>query len=170
MNQAKAAHDSEFTPEQWKRIDQVIGRNKKKPGSLIPVLEEVQAVTGYLPESIQRHVAGGLAVPLSQVYGVVTFYSFFTMKPRGRHQVRVCLGTACHVRGAKRNVEHLQKTLGVEVGECTPDREFGLEVVRCLGACGLAPVMVVDQDTHKQVKEAKLNKILDGYRDEPDTP
>jgi NADH-quinone oxidoreductase subunit E len=102
------------------------------------------------------------------VYGVVTFYSFFTMKPRGRHQVRVCLGTACHVRGAKRNVEHLQKALGVGVGECTQDRKFGLEVVRCLGACGLAPVMVVDQDTHKQVKEAKLDKILDGYREEPD--
>jgi NADH-quinone oxidoreductase E subunit len=168
MNRAEPVLNSEFTPEQWHRIDEVIGRYKKKPGSLIPVLEEVQAITGYLPEPIQRYVAQGLAVPLSQVYGVVTFYSFFTMKPRGRHQVRVCLGTACHVRGAKRNVEHLQKALGVGVGECTQDRKFGLEVVRCLGACGLAPVMVVDQDTHKQVKEAKLDKILDGYREEPD--
>lgn len=165
MNRAEPLLDPEFTPDQWGRIDEVIGKYKKRPGSLIPVLEEVQAITGYLPESIQRYVAAGLAVPLSQVYGVVTFYSFFTMKPRGRHQIRVCLGTACHVRGAKRNVEHIQKALGVEVGECTLDRRFGLEVVRCLGACGLAPVMVVDEDIHKQVKEAKLNKILDGYRD-----
>jgi NADH:ubiquinone oxidoreductase subunit E len=168
MNRAEPFMDPEFTPDQWRRIDEVIGKYKKKPGSLIPVLEEVQAITGYLPESIQRYVAAGLAVPLSQVYGVVTFYSFFTMKPRGEHQIRVCLGTACHVRGAKRNVEHIQKSLSVDVGECTHDRKFGLEVVRCLGACGLAPVMVVDGDTHKQVKEAKLDKILDGYRDGPD--
>ena len=168
MNRAEPVLDPEFTPEHWSRIDQVIGKYKKKPGALIPVLEEVQAITGYLPEPIQRYVAAGLAVPLSQVYGVVTFYSFFTMKPRGKHQIRICLGTACHVRGAKRNVEHLQKALGVALNECTQDREFGLEVVRCLGACGLAPVMVVDQDTHKQVKEAKLDKILDGYRDAPD--
>jgi len=157
-----------FTKEEWAGVDEVIEKHKGKPGALIPVLEEIQAITGYLPESIQRYVAAGLAIPLSQVYGVVTFYSLFTMKPRGKHRIRVCLGTACHVRGAKRNVEHLQKALGVKVGECTDDREFGLEIVRCLGACGLAPVLVVDEDTHKQVKEAKLNKILNGYRDEPD--
>ena len=160
MNRAEVAHDSEFTPEQWSRIDEVIGRFRKKPGSLIPVLEEVQAITGYLPESIQRHVAAGLDVPLSQVYGVVTFYSFFTMKPRGKHQIRICLGTACHVRGAKRNVDQLKKSLGIDVGECTEDRKFGLEVVRCLGACGLAPVMVVDEKIHKQVKQSQVKQIL----------
>lgn len=160
MSGARLATTDEFSPEEWGRVDEVIGKYRGKPGSLIPVLEEVQAVTGYLPESVQRHVARGLDVPLSQVYGVVTFYSFFTMKPRGKHQIRICLGTACHVRGAKRNVDKLKKSLGIDVGECTPDRKFGLEVVRCLGACGLAPVMVVDEKTHKQVKQSQVEQIL----------
>lgn len=166
MDRAERTVGSEFSAEQWREVDAVIGRYRDKPGALIPVLEEVQAVTGYLPEEVQRRVARGLDVPLSRVYGVVTFYSFFTMQPRGRHQIRVCLGTACHVRGAQRNVEHLCHRLGVDVGACTPDRQFGIEVVRCLGACGLAPVMVIDEDTHKQVKEAKLDNILSRYADE----
>jgi len=164
MNQTLAPGGEEFTEEQWRQVDSVVDRHKGKPGALIPVLEEVQGITGYLPESVQRRVARGLEIPLSQVYGVVTFYSFFTMQPRGRHQIRVCLGTACHVRGAHRNVEHLKQVLGVEAGECTADRQFGLEVVRCLGACGLAPVMTVDDDTHKQVKEAKLREVLKHYQ------
>jgi len=154
-----------FTSGQWQLIDEVIQKFKDKPGALIPVLEEIQGITGYLPESVQRKVASGLNLPLSQVYGVTTFYSFFTMKPRGKHQIRVCLGTACHVRGAKRNMERLIQALNVKPGECTEDREFSLDVVRCLGACGLAPVMVVDEDTHKQVKEAKLGQILKQYQD-----
>jgi len=159
------ASTDDFTEEQWKLVDAVIEKYRDKPGALIPVLEEVQGITGYLPESVQRRVALGLDIPLSQVYGVTTFYSFFTMKPRGKHQIRVCLGTACHVRGAKRNIEHILQRLKVEPGECTEDRLFSVEVVRCLGACGLAPVMVVDEDTHKQVKEAKLDKILSQYQD-----
>jgi len=154
----------EFTEEQWKRVDEVIARYRNKPGALIPVLETVQGITGYLPESVQRRVARGLNIPLSQVYGVVTFYSFFTMKPRGRHQVRVCLGTACHVRGSHRVLRDMEQKLGIEPGECTDDREFSLDIVRCVGACGLAPVMVVDDDTHKQVKVARLDQILDKYR------
>jgi NADH-quinone oxidoreductase subunit E/NADP-reducing hydrogenase subunit HndA len=157
--------EDNFSEEQWKLIDQVIQKFGNKPGALIPVLEEIQGITGYLPESVQRRVASGLNLPLSQVYGVTTFYSFFTMKPRGKHQIRVCLGTACHVRGAKRNIEHLMQTLNLKPGECTGDRQFSLDVVRCLGACGLAPVMVVDEDTHKQVKEAKLGQILRKYQD-----
>ncbi len=161
----KQATADEFTPEQWRLIDGLIEKYRDRPGALIPVLEEVQGITGYLPESVQRHVASGLSLPLSQVYGVTTFYSFFTMKPRGKHQVRLCLGTACHVRGAKRNLDHVMEALRVKPGECTEDRNFSLEVVRCLGACGLAPVMVVDEDTHKQVKEAKLDQILKPYQD-----
>jgi NADH-quinone oxidoreductase E subunit len=156
---------NDFTGEQWQSIDRVIQKYRDRPGALIPVLEEVQGITGYLPESVQRRAAEGLGLPLSQVYGVTTFYSFFTMKPRGKHQIRICLGTACHVRGAKRNVEHLTQALNVRPGECTEDRHFSLEVVRCLGACGLAPVMLVDEDTHKQVKEAKLDQILKNYQD-----
>ena len=161
----KQAETDDFTSEQWNLIDKVIEKYRDKPGALIPVLEEIQGITGYLPESVQRRVASGLSLPLSQVYGVTTFYSFFTMKPRGKHQVRVCLGTACHVRGAKRNLEHLMEALKLRPGECTEDRNFSLDVVRCLGACGLAPVMVVDEDTHKQVKEAKLDRILRAYQD-----
>ena len=162
---AREEEVDDFTAEQLKDVDDVIQRFRNKPGALIPVLEEIQGITGYLPESIQRRVASGLNLPLSQVYGVATFYSFFTMKPRGKHQIRVCLGTACHVRGAKRNMEHVMQALSLKPGECTEDREFSLDVVRCLGACGLAPVMVVDEDTHKQVKEAKLDQILKRYQD-----
>lgn len=156
---------TEFTPEEWARVDRVIERYRDKAGALIPVLEEVQSITGYLPEEVQRRVSRGLGIPLSHVFGVVTFYSFFTMKPRGKHQIRLCLGTACHVRGAQRNIEGLSHMLAVKAGECTPDREFGLEVVRCLGACGLAPVMMIDEDIHRQVKEARLSEIVDQYRE-----
>jgi NADH-quinone oxidoreductase E subunit len=162
---AKEMSMDDFTKDQWKQIDGVIERFRDRPGALIPVLEEIQGITGYLPESVQRRVALGLDLPLSQVYGVTTFYSFFTMKPRGKHQIRVCLGTACHVRGAKRNLEHLEQALQLKPGECTEDRNFSLDIVRCLGACGLAPVMVVNEDTHKQVKEAKLDQILKQYQD-----
>jgi len=155
----------EFTQEQWRQIDEIIMKYRDKPGALIPVLENVQSISGYLPESVQRRVASDLGIPLSQVYGVVTFYSFFTMTPRGKHQVRVCLGTACHVRGSKRVLNEIEQKLGIEPGECTEDREFSLDVVRCVGACGLAPVMVVDEDTHKQVKVAKLDQIMKKYHD-----
>jgi NADH-quinone oxidoreductase E subunit len=162
---SKETNGDDFTGGQWQFVDKVIQKFQDKPGALIPVLEEIQGITGYLPESVQRRVASGLNLPLSQVYGVATFYSFFTMKPRGKHQIRICLGTACHVRGAKRNIEHLIQALNVKPGECTENRQFSLEVVRCLGACGLAPVMLVDEDTHKQVKEAKLDQILRKYED-----
>lgn len=167
---AKPSGADEITEEQLKKIDEIISKYLNKPGALIPVLEEVQAITGYLPEIVQRRVSKGLDIPLAQVYGVVTFYSFFTMKPRGRHQIRICLGTACHVRGAQQNMEVLERKLQVKQGECTPDREFSLDVVRCLGACGLAPVMTIDEDTHRQVKAAKVEGILKEYRPEAESP
>jgi len=153
----------EFTAEQWAKIDEIINRYRGQPGVLIPVLEDVQDYIGYLPESIQRRVAKGLGVPLAQVYGVVTFYSFFTMTPKGKYPIRVCLGTACQVRGSHRVLEELENDLAIEPGGCTEDRQFSLEVVRCLGACGLAPVMVVGDDTHKQVKAVKVESILKRY-------
>jgi NADH-quinone oxidoreductase E subunit len=154
----------EFGAGVWSRIDEVIAKYREKPGALIPVLEEIQGITGYLPEAIQRYVARGLDIPLGQVYGVVTFYSFFTMTPRGKHQVRVCLGTACHVRGGQRIMEKLEETLGIKPGECTPDRNFSLDIVRCLGACALAPVMVVDENIHKQLNPNKLGQEIRKYR------
>jgi len=156
--------EDEFTVEQWQKVDSVIQSYQGKPGALIPVLEDVQEITGYLPESVQRRVAHGLNVPLAQVYGVVTFYSFFTMTPRGRHQIRVCLGTACHVRGGQRIMEGLEEKLGIGPGECTDDRNFSLDIVRCLGACGVAPVMVVNEDLQKQVKPRKLDDVLHKYQ------
>jgi NADH:ubiquinone oxidoreductase subunit E len=156
---------TEISSTDLSRIDEILESYRGQEKMLIPVLEKVQSVAGYLPEKLQRMVAEALDVPLSRVFGVVTFYSFFTMQPRGKHQIRLCMGTACHVRGAERNYKKLLKTIDIEPGGVTPDRRFGLEVVRCLGACGLAPVMTVDSDTHRQVRDAELKKILDTYDD-----
>lgn len=154
----------EFTSEQLSKVDEIILKYKSKPGALIPVLEEVQDVCGFLPMSIQLRVAKGLNIPVANVYGVVTFYSFFTMVPRGKHVIRVCLGTACYVRGGQKILESMVSLLGIEPGDCTEDRNFSLETVRCLGACGLAPVVVIDNDTHGQMKPAKLERVLSQYR------
>ena len=156
----------EFTKEVMEAIDAVLDQHLGQPESLITVLEKVQDIAGYLPESLQRRVATALKTPPSRVYGVVTFYSFFTMQPKGKHQIRLCLGTACHVRGAARNFEHLTQTLNIEPGGVTEDRQFGLEVVRCLGACGLAPVMTIGKETVKQVQERQLDTLLADYAGE----
>ncbi|HON59838.1 MAG TPA: NADH-quinone oxidoreductase subunit NuoE [Smithella sp.] len=154
---------NEFTKEQVEQLNKIINKYKGKPGSLIPVLEEAQVCLDYLPMSVQKKIARELNLPVSRVYGVVTFYSFFTMKPRGKHTVRVCLGTACYVRGGKAIAETLEKEFGVSEGETTPDRMFTLETVRCLGACGLGPVVVVDEDVHGRVKPSKVKEILSQY-------
>ena len=153
----------EFTVEQVEKLDGIIDKYKGKPGGLIPVLEEAQVSLEYLPVSIQKRIAKGLNLPLSRVYGVVTFYSFFTMTPRGKHTVRVCLGTACYVRGGKAIAAQLEKEFGIKEGETTPDRMFTYETVRCLGACGLGPVVVVDDQVHGRVKPAKVREILNQY-------
>lgn len=155
--------ESEFSAEQVAAVDGVIQRYRSKPGSLIPVLEDVQDVLGYLPNSIQHKIALGLGVPFSEVYGVVTFYSFFTMVPRGRHTLKCCLGTACYVRGGKKILEKLSSTLGIEPGNTTADKRFSLETVRCLGACGLAPVMTADADTFRHMKPSRLAEVLEHY-------
>ncbi len=155
---------AEFTADQLEEVDEIIGRYKSKPGALIPVLEQVQEVCGFLPMALQYRVAKGLNLPVANVYGVVTFYSFFTMVPRGKHVIRVCLGTACYVRGGQRILEELVHQLGIQPGECTEDRNFSLETVRCLGACGLAPVVVIDEDTHGQMKPAKLAGVIAQYQ------
>jgi len=153
----------EFTPEQVAKLDSIIEKHKGKAGGLIPVLEEAQVCLEYLPLSVQKKIAAGLNLPLSRVYGVVTFYSFFTMTPRGKHTVRVCLGTACYVRGGKALTETLEKQFGIKEGETTADRMFTLESVRCLGACGLGPVIVIDEDVHGRVKPGKVKEILSQY-------
>jgi len=129
----------EFNEEQVAKLDGIIAKHKGKPGGLIPVLEEAQIALEYLPICVQKRIARGMNLPFSRVYGVVTFYSFFTMTPRGRHTVRVCLGTACYVRGGKALAEALEKGVRRGGGETTADRRFTYETVRCLGACGLGP-------------------------------
>jgi NADH:ubiquinone oxidoreductase subunit E len=153
----------EFSKEQVAELNSIIEKFKGKPGGLIPVLEEAQVALEYLPISVQKRIASGLNLPLSRVYGVVTFYSFFTMTPRGKHTVRVCLGTACYVRGGKALTEALEKQFGIKEGETTPDRMFTLESVRCLGACGLGPVVVVDEDIHGRLKPGKVKEVLSQY-------
>jgi len=154
---------AEFSDDQLAQVDKIIVSHRGKPGALIPVLEQVQEVCGYLPMAVQTLVADGLNLPLANVFGVVTFYSFFTMIPRGKHVIRVCLGTACYVRGGQNILDRMSQILKIEPGGCTEDRNFSLETVRCLGACGLAPVVVIDADTHGQVKPAKLEQVLAKY-------
>jgi NADH:ubiquinone oxidoreductase subunit E len=162
------AEDSEllkdFTPEQVGKLNEIINKHKGKPGGLIPVLEEAQVALEYLPISVQKKIADGLNLPLSRIYGVVTFYSFFTMTPRGKYTVRICLGTACYVRGGKAISDTLKKEFGIQEGETTPDRMFTLETIRCLGACGLGPVLVVNEDVHGRVKPSKVKEILSQYK------
>ncbi len=134
------------------RLDEVIAGYRTKPGALIPVLQIAQGIFGYLPEVALKRIAAGLGKPYSEVAGVVGFYSFFSTVPRGRNLVRVCLGTACYVRGGIAVLDALKKELGVDVGETTEDREFSLEVARCFGACGLAPVITINDDVHHRVK------------------
>ena len=153
----------EFTADQVVKLNEIIKKHKGKPGGLIPVLEEAQVALEYLPIAVQKKIALELNLPLSRVYGVVTFYSFFTMTPRGKHTVRVCLGTACYVRGGKAISETLEKEFGISAGETTPDRMFTLETIRCLGACGLGPVVVVDEEVHGRVKPSKVKEILSQY-------
>jgi NADH:ubiquinone oxidoreductase subunit E len=167
MSTVQAANLSgleEFTSEQIAKTDAIIATYKGRPGALIPVLEQVQEELGFLPMAVQQRVANGLNLPVANVYGVVTFYSFFTMIPRGKHNVRLCLGTACYVRGAQKLLENISKILGIDPGGCTNDRQFSLETVRCLGACGLAPVVMVDNDTYGQMKPAKLEGMLTKYK------
>jgi NADH:ubiquinone oxidoreductase subunit E len=161
-DQAKTAQ-REIPPEQWKKIDAIIERYKHKEGTLIPVLKETQEVIGYLPLEVQHYVAAGLKLPPSQIYGVVTFYSLFTMNPRGRHTIRVCLGTACYVRGGQAILDLLRKEFNIEVNATTPDLIYTLEVVNCPGTCGLAPVMCVDDDVHGISEPAKALEILKEY-------
>ncbi len=122
-----------------------------------------QGLYGYLPVEVQTVIADALGIPLSEVSGVVSFYSFFNTQPRGKHTIRVCLGTACYVRGGKKIVEKLKEILDVNVGDTTKDRVFSFEVARCIGACGLAPAMAIDDEVYKQVNPDKLNGILANY-------
>lgn len=149
--------------EMLQEVERIIEEGRAIKGALIPILQEIQETFGYLPEVAIRRVSKALNIPFSEVAGVIGFYSFFSTIPRGKHTVRVCLGTACYVRGGKDVLLGLQDHLKIGVGETTADRMFTLEVGRCFGACGLAPVIMIDEDVHQRVKPSKIADILSSY-------
>ena len=153
----------ELTEEQLEAVDRVILAYRGKPGALIPVLKDVQDITRYLSSPLQKGIAKGLNLSFSEVYGVVTFYSFFNTNPPGRHNIKVCLGTACYVRGNKDLVETLSRDISCGVGDTTEDRRFSLEGVRCLGCCGIAPVITVDEEVFREVRIKELPGILERF-------
>ena len=157
--------NSELSEEELiKQLENILDDYIEKPGALIPVLQIAQRMFGYLPESSLKLISKKLDKPFSEVAGVVSFYSFFTRVPRGKYLVRVCLGTACYVRGGKEVLESFKNELGIEVGETTGDKLFSLDVGRCFGACGLAPVIMINDDVHQRVKPAKVYDILNQYK------
>jgi NADH:ubiquinone oxidoreductase subunit E len=153
------------------RLNDVIKEYEKKPGGLIPVLQIAQGIYGgYLPKQVLKRIAEGLKRPYSEVTGVVTFYSFFSTVPRGKHVVRVCLGTACYVRGGKQVLDAFKRELKIDVGQTTADRNFTLEVARCFGACGLAPAITIDDEVLQRVKPAKAREMLAHALEVKNTP
>lgn len=151
--------------EKLAQLEDILQRYQTVPGGLIPVLQMAQVIFGYLPETVLRRVARAFGKSFSEVCGIVTFYSFFNTVPQGRHVIRVCLGTACYVRGGKQVLAALREELGIDVGETTSDRVFSLDVGRCFGACGLAPVIMIDENVHERVKVSRLGEILKHYRE-----
>jgi NADH:ubiquinone oxidoreductase subunit E len=160
---AASSSANDIDPAKYRKIDAIIELYRDKPGSLIPVLQQAQSVCGYLPHAVQRYIAKGMKISPSVVFGVATFYSFFTLVPRGKHVIRVCLGTACYVKRSEEILDKLKDELDIEVGEVTRDKKYSIEAVRCLGACGLAPVVVIGQDTYGDVAATKVMDIVKRY-------
>lgn len=153
------------TKKQEEELLKVIEQFKDDKGCLMPIMQEAQNIYGYLPIEVQTMISDALGVPLEKVYGVSTFYSQFSLTPKGKHTVSVCLGTACYVKGSGDIYNKLMEVLGIVGGECTPDGMFSLEACRCVGACGLAPVMIVDDDVHGRVTIDDVEKIINNYRE-----
>ena len=145
------------------KVDQLVSLCEEfgnQPGELINILHKAQGLIGYLPREVQEVIARQLNIPVSKVYGVVTFYSFFTMTPKGEHPISVCMGTACYVRGAEKVLDEFKRILKINVGETTPDGKFSLTSLRCVGACGLAPVVLIGEKVYGRVTPGKVEKIL----------
>lgn len=147
-----------------KKLDEILAKYEGQKGVLIPIMQDVQNLYNYLPKAALEHVSKKLDVPMAEIYGVVTFYSLFHLNPRGKYIIRCCQGTACHVRGGASILNALEAQLGIKPGETTADGRFTLETVACLGACGLAPVMQIDEDTHGRMTAEKVAKVLAEYK------
>ncbi len=154
------------TPEQAAKLKSVIESSRETPGCLMHILQEAQEIYGFLPINVQKQIAEGLNISLSEVYGVVTFYSQFSLNPKGKHRVSVCLGTACYVKGSDNILEEIEKELGIKCGECTADGLFSIDSCRCVGACGLAPVVMIGDEVYGKLTPEMVKPILDKYREE----
>ena len=151
------------TKEQEKKLRAVIEQHKGQAGAAIPVLHEAQEIYGYLPIEVQKIIAEGLGISLADIYGIVTFYARFTLNPKGDYNLAVCLGTACYVKGSGDIINKAQEILGIGVGECTADRKFSIEATRCIGACGLAPVMTINDDVYGRITADDVPGIIAKY-------
>lgn len=152
------------TKEQEEKLMAVIAEHKDQEGAVIPVLHEAQEIYGYLPIEVQEMISEGLDVPLAEIYGIVTFYTQFSLNPKGKYHIGVCLGTACYVKGSGDILDKIKEILGIEVGECTPDGLFSIEATRCIGACGLAPVLTVNDDVYGRLVVDDVEGIINKYR------
>jgi NADH:ubiquinone oxidoreductase subunit E len=163
MTPAFRPEHPDITPDMWDQIDTIIAENRAIAGSVIAVLRRCQGVVGYLPVELMEYIATGMNLSRSDVFGVASFYALFAFEPKGRHTIKVCTGTACYVKGIKEVIARIRNEYDLEEGGTSPDRRFSLEAVRCLGACGLAPVMVVGSDTHGAISSDKVIQILNQY-------
>lgn len=151
--------------EKAKELEKIIEKYKDTRGALIPVLHEAQEVYGYLPIEVQREISMKLDIPLAEVYGVVSFYTQFSINPKGKYKVNVCMGTACYVKGSNEILDKFRTRLSIDVGECTEDKKFSLDACRCIGACGLAPVVTINEEVYGKLSADDVDGILDSYED-----
>ena len=152
--------------QKFAELQKVVEEYKGQEGSLMPILHTAQEIYGYLPLEVQNYIAEELGIPLTDVYGVATFYSQFTLKPKGQYKIGLCMGTACYVKGAQKVLDKLQEVLNIEVGDTTDDGKFTLEATRCLGACGLAPVMMLNEEVYGRLTPDDIADIIAKYKDE----
>jgi NADP-reducing hydrogenase subunit HndA len=152
------------TKEQDEKLKEVIEAHKGEEGAAIPVLHKAQEIYGYLPIEVQKMIAEGLSLPLAEIYGIVTFYTQFSLSPKGEYKIGVCLGTACYVKGAGNILDKVKEILGIEVGDCTPDGKFSVDATRCIGACGLAPVLTVNDDVYGRLSVNEIADIIKKYQ------
>ena len=163
MNTAKSTVQFKGTPEQETELLDFIREKKNDKGALMPILQKAQEIYGYLPVEVQKIISDNTGIPLEKIYGVVTFYAQFSLYPKGEYTVSVCLGTACYVKGSGDIFDKLQEMLGISGGECTEDGKFSLEACRCIGACGLAPVLTVNEDVYGRLTVDDVDKIIAKY-------
>ena len=149
--------------EKDERIDKILSKYDKNKSNLIQILNEVQETYGYIPEDVQLEISKYLGIEMAEIYGVITFYARFSLKPKGKYNVAVCLGTACFVKGSERVLERVKQKLGIDVGQTTPDGKFSIEATRCIGACGLAPVFTVNDEVYGKATPELVDKVLDEY-------